>query len=122
MTDDPYLWLEDVTGDEALAWVRDRNAESAKAISDAEGFTGLRDELLAVLDTTDGEPPYLTPEDEGGTVARYRPASLPSGEGVPFELRFVTGSLTFGVIATILKTRTNSWYDREGRCGHLFST
>jgi prolyl oligopeptidase len=58
MTDDPYLWLEDVTGDEALAWVRDRNAESAKAISDAEGFTGLRDELLAVLDS-DARIPYV---------------------------------------------------------------
>ncbi|MGO1279146.1 MAG: hypothetical protein ACTMIB_10595 [Cellulosimicrobium funkei] len=23
---DPYLWLEDVEGDEALAWVRARNA------------------------------------------------------------------------------------------------
>ncbi|OYU98026.1 MAG: hypothetical protein CFE45_18090, partial [Burkholderiales bacterium PBB5] len=24
-TDDPYLWLEDVQGDRALAWVRERN-------------------------------------------------------------------------------------------------
>ena len=27
MTDDPYLWLEDVTGERALAWVRERNAD-----------------------------------------------------------------------------------------------
>lgn len=62
------------------------------------------EELLAVLDTTDGEPPYLTPEDEGGTVARYRPASLPSGEGVPFELRVVTGdaSVATGSPAIVL--------------------
>ncbi|HEV8690714.1 MAG TPA: hypothetical protein VGQ91_10490, partial [Ideonella sp.] len=25
---DPYLWLEDVTGEKALAWVRERNTAS----------------------------------------------------------------------------------------------
>ena len=47
--------------------------------------------LLASLDTSDGEPSRLAPEDEGGTVARYRPASAESGADVPFELRVVTG-------------------------------
>ncbi|MFD1051070.1 hypothetical protein ACFQ1S_38845 [Kibdelosporangium lantanae] len=28
MSEDPYLWLEEVTGDAAMAWVRDRNAET----------------------------------------------------------------------------------------------
>ena len=28
VADDPHLWLEDVLGDKALAWVRERNAES----------------------------------------------------------------------------------------------
>ena len=27
VNDDPHLWLEEVTGDKALAWVKDRNAE-----------------------------------------------------------------------------------------------
>jgi len=27
--EDPFLWLEDVTGDRALAWVRERNLETA---------------------------------------------------------------------------------------------
>ena len=26
VTEDPYLWLEDITGDDALDWVRGRNA------------------------------------------------------------------------------------------------
>ena len=26
--DDPFLWLEDVLGERALAWVRERNAQS----------------------------------------------------------------------------------------------
>ncbi len=25
---DPYLWLEEVTADDAMAWVRERNAET----------------------------------------------------------------------------------------------
>jgi len=26
VTEDPYLWLEDITGDDALDWVREHNA------------------------------------------------------------------------------------------------
>ena len=34
---DPYLWLEEVTGDTALDWVRERNAETVAAhAADAE--------------------------------------------------------------------------------------
>lgn len=32
-TDDPYLWLEDVTGDDALAWVREHNAPTVAELS-----------------------------------------------------------------------------------------
>ena len=35
---DPYLWLEDVEGDEALAWVRARNAEVADTLETADEF------------------------------------------------------------------------------------
>ena len=31
---DPNLWLEDVTGEKALAWVRERNAVSAKELAE----------------------------------------------------------------------------------------
>ena len=42
--DDPYLWLEEVTGDEALAWVRERNAETLAALDRrATRFAELRD-------------------------------------------------------------------------------
>ena len=34
--DDPYLWLEEVTGDDALAWVRDRNAQTTAAAGRGE--------------------------------------------------------------------------------------
>ncbi len=55
-TDDPYLWLEDVTGDEALSWVRERNGESLGALAEGTRFTTLRDSLRAVLDSDDRIP------------------------------------------------------------------
>ena len=48
---DPYLWLEDVTGEKALAWVKERNAESQKELAEAPGFSQLKTDLLAILDS-----------------------------------------------------------------------
>jgi mannose-6-phosphate isomerase len=53
-------------------------------------------ELLDVLDVTEGPPPRLVPEPEGDSVRAYRPASLPTGQGVPFELREVHGDARVG--------------------------
>lgn len=47
---DPYLWLEDVTGERALAWVRERNADTAKRLAATPGFDALRTRLQALLD------------------------------------------------------------------------
>ena len=48
---DPNLWLEDVEGDKALAWVRAQNADSIKAIADAPGFSETREYLRTILDS-----------------------------------------------------------------------
>ncbi|MFI7674479.1 prolyl oligopeptidase family protein [Actinophytocola sp. NPDC049390] len=56
MTDDPYLWLEEVTGDTALDWVRARNAETVAELTGGERFTALRDETREVLDADDRIP------------------------------------------------------------------
>ena len=57
MADDPYLWLEDIDGDDALDWVRERNQTTLAAFSD-ERFDRLRTEALEVLDT-DTRIPYV---------------------------------------------------------------
>jgi prolyl oligopeptidase len=54
--EDPYLWLEDVAGEEALAWVRGRNAESQGELEATPGFGPLRDRLLAIYDARDRIP------------------------------------------------------------------
>jgi prolyl oligopeptidase len=56
MTDDPFRWLEDLDGDAAAAWVRERNAESLGRLTGDPRFARLRDELLAILDSTDRVP------------------------------------------------------------------
>ncbi len=48
---DPYLWLEDVTGDRALSWVRARNAEAEAALAGTPQFRQLESQLLAILDS-----------------------------------------------------------------------
>lgn len=54
--DDPYRWLEDVHGERALAWVRQRNLESQKALAEAPDFASLQTHLLDVLNAADRIP------------------------------------------------------------------
>ena len=57
MADDPYLWLEDIDGDDALDWVRERNQTTIAEFSDGQ-FDRMRTEALEVLDT-DTRIPYV---------------------------------------------------------------
>ena len=54
--EDPWLWLEDIGGDEALAWVRSHNEPTLAALG-GERFEQMRTEALEVLDT-DSRIPY----------------------------------------------------------------
>ena len=49
--DDPYAWLEDVTGDRALDWVRARNRESEAELASTAEFKRLEADILAILDS-----------------------------------------------------------------------
>ncbi|MCZ4521390.1 prolyl oligopeptidase family serine peptidase [Rhodococcus ruber] len=56
ISDDPYLWLEDVTGDAALAWVRKRNEVTVGALS-GTAFDATEASIREILDT-DARIPY----------------------------------------------------------------
>ncbi|AXE25082.1 S9 family peptidase [Streptomyces globosus] len=56
MTEDPYVWLEDVEGATALAWVAERNAETAAVLAADPRFDALRAELREVLDDAERIP------------------------------------------------------------------
>jgi prolyl oligopeptidase len=54
--DDPYLWLEEVQGERALAWVRERNAESEGLLTARPEYAPIREQLLAVLNSKERIP------------------------------------------------------------------
>ncbi len=53
---DPHLWLEEVHGDAALKWVRERNAITQKELQAEPNFEATRRQLLAILDSKDRIP------------------------------------------------------------------
>ena len=56
--DDPYLWLEEVTDETALDWVRAHDEPTLAEFGGAQ-FEQMRAEALEVLDT-DARIPYVT--------------------------------------------------------------
>ncbi len=54
--EDPYLWLENVTGEKALTWVRQQNAISTNELESVPGFEPLRKRLLSILDSKEKIP------------------------------------------------------------------
>ncbi len=73
---DPYLWLEEVTAEQALDWVRARNEPTLAEFCDAE-FEQMRIEALEVLDT-DARIPYVV--RRGGYLYNFwRDAANPRG-------------------------------------------
>ena len=95
---DPYLWLEDVAGDRALAWVRERNADSETLLQSQPGFDGRCDAASAKCSIRATQIPYVTRRgdwlynfwrDAGNprglwrrtTLAEYRKADTGVGDG-----------------------------------------
>lgn len=55
-TDDPYQWLEEIDGNEALDWVRTQNALTQKALGASADFDALQSRLRAIYDSDDRIP------------------------------------------------------------------
>ncbi|HET7731342.1 MAG TPA: prolyl oligopeptidase family serine peptidase [Usitatibacter sp.] len=54
--EDPYLWLEDVGGEKQLAWVKEQNAPTQKALEASPGFKALHERLLAIANSKERIP------------------------------------------------------------------
>ena len=74
---DPYLWLEDVLGERALAWVRERNAISRAALEAQPRFAEMRAGFRAVLDSRD-KIPYVSRRGDA-LYNHWRDAEHPRG-------------------------------------------
>ncbi|RMI30797.1 prolyl oligopeptidase family serine peptidase [Nocardia stercoris] len=59
---DPYLWLEDVTGDAPLSWARERNEVVHERFAATDRFSALEHRILDMFDT-DARIPYPTRRD-----------------------------------------------------------
>ncbi len=53
---DPHQWLEDVTGEKPLEWVRQRNARVKAALTENAPFQALETRILSILDSKDRIP------------------------------------------------------------------
>ncbi len=53
---DPFEWLEDVTGDKAIDWVKARNAKTLARYTNSDEFKNLESDLLAILDSNERIP------------------------------------------------------------------
>ncbi len=54
--EDPWLWLEDVSGEAPLAWVGERNARTLEAYAEGAAFAAARDRFKAILDSEERIP------------------------------------------------------------------
>ncbi len=54
--DDPYLWLEDITSERSLAWVREQNAATVRQLGVSSDFETLRRRLVAIFDSKERIP------------------------------------------------------------------
>ncbi len=54
--DDPYLWLEDIEGAKALAWVKAQDAETRKVLESKPEFRPLHERLLAIYNSRERIP------------------------------------------------------------------
>ena len=54
--EDPFLWLEDVTGETALNWVKERNHKTQSHFEATHKFNTLNNELLQILDSDERIP------------------------------------------------------------------
>ena len=54
--DDPYLWLEDISSERSLAWVREQNAATVRELGTSGDFETLRQRVLAIFDSKERIP------------------------------------------------------------------
>lgn len=53
---DPHLWLEDVTGEKQLDWVREQNAVAVKELEANPRFDQIKEQLLTILNSRERIP------------------------------------------------------------------
>ncbi len=84
--DDPFLWLEDVHGDKAMAWVKEQNARTTKVLEARPEYEPISKRTLEILDSKEkiptpnllGEAIYNFWKDDAHERGIWRRTTLPS--------------------------------------------
>jgi len=66
--EDPYLWLEDVEGEKALAWAEARSAEDTAVLEAVPVFNEIHEKLLEIYNSSDRIP---SPAIRGAWIYNY---------------------------------------------------
>lgn len=66
--DDPFIWLEDVQGERALSWVRERNTRSLGVLEGDSRFAGLNAAALEIVNASDRIP---APSFSGALITNF---------------------------------------------------
>jgi prolyl oligopeptidase len=66
--DDPHMWLEEVQGEKALAWVKEQNAKATKVLEARPEYKPIYDRTLQILDSKEKIP---TPEILGDAIYNF---------------------------------------------------
>src|SRR5271154_896419 len=56
MDQDTNIWMEEVTGEKPLEWVRQQNAVSTKELENTPGFASLQEKFLGILNSKERIP------------------------------------------------------------------
>lgn len=83
-TEDPFLWLEDIEGNEALDWVKVQNKATVEQLEADPGFKSAYDKILSALNSDDripyarkyGDFLYNFRQDENHPRGVYRRTTL----------------------------------------------
>jgi prolyl oligopeptidase len=62
-SDDPYAWMEDITGDRSLAWVRQQDARTKAVLEASPDFEPIRARLLEIFNSKQ-RIPFVTKHGE----------------------------------------------------------
>jgi prolyl oligopeptidase len=124
--EDPYLWLEEISSERALAWAREQNRKSLSELEATPGLTATRDRIRAILDSKD-RTPFVTKRGahyynfwrdaasprgvlRRTTLAEYRKASP------RWELVLDVDALAKAESENWVYSRLNCLYPRFDRC------
>ena len=109
--DDPYQWLEDVTGKKALDYVEAQNAITVKELEARPEYAGIRENVLSILNSKAKIPHAhkageLSVSANGRSVAAASGVRLAQAASVSFQgFKATNGGWASGSTACARQTR-----------------